>query len=268
MGQRRSRSNRHRATPDADALEVGARVKARRLALDYSFDAFVEELGMGRGYLSELERGLVVPSLTALHRLAEALETTAADLVLGPSEREQLFALTEQLPTSEVRALLQSATKATQTAPTEPPLPLPVVSAKQSRAIPLLWLKPAAGNYSEPQGSGIRAWLEAPRGQGTKKGLFVVQVDGRSMEPSIADGAYVLCRRPWAPSPGQLGIFARTDGRDPEGHARYTLKQYHPRVSTDGNLGGELRPKNPNFAALRPDASGEERPFGQFIKVL
>jgi transcriptional regulator with XRE-family HTH domain len=82
---------RHRVAPDPLAAAVGARVQRLRRAADFTFDAFVEETGLGRGYISELERGLVVPTVGALARVAAALDVTIADLVLGESERERLF---------------------------------------------------------------------------------------------------------------------------------------------------------------------------------
>ena len=54
-------------------------------------DAFVEETGLGRGYVSELERGLVIPTIGTLARVAKALDVTVADLVVGESDRERLF---------------------------------------------------------------------------------------------------------------------------------------------------------------------------------
>lgn len=87
----RSARSRHRHVPDPLAERVGARVRTLRRDADYSFDAFVEETGLGRGYISELERGLVVPTIGTLARLAAALDVTVADLVLGDSDRERLF---------------------------------------------------------------------------------------------------------------------------------------------------------------------------------
>lgn len=72
---------------------------------EFSFDAFVEETGLGRGYVSELERGLVVPGIGALSRIAAALEVTLADLVIGNSDRERLFDDTRTLPTPAIRKL-------------------------------------------------------------------------------------------------------------------------------------------------------------------
>jgi transcriptional regulator with XRE-family HTH domain len=100
---------RHRTQPDPLAKAVGARVRKLREEQAFSFDAFVEETGLGRGYISELERGLVVPTITALAKLATALEVTVADLVLGDSPRERLFEVSRQLDEKSVATLLRQA---------------------------------------------------------------------------------------------------------------------------------------------------------------
>lgn len=92
------------------AQVFGARVRRLRKELNFTFDAFVEEAGLGRGYVSELERGLVVPTLHSLARIAAALELTVTDLVLGDSPRERLFDLTRGLPTSDIDDLIRLAT--------------------------------------------------------------------------------------------------------------------------------------------------------------
>ena len=116
-------ASRHRTSPDPLALAVGVRVRKLRDEQDFSFDAFVEETGLGRGYISELERGLVVPSLHSLSRLATALEVTVADLVLGPSPRERLFDATRGLPETDVQRLLDEAeTRRATLSPAQPPV--------------------------------------------------------------------------------------------------------------------------------------------------
>jgi transcriptional regulator with XRE-family HTH domain len=107
--RRRATNIRHRTKPDPLAKTVGARVRALRVEKDWSFDAFVEETGLGRGYISELERGLVVPSLTSLAKLAAALDVTVADLVLGDSKRDRLYEATRLLPERDVAAVLRKA---------------------------------------------------------------------------------------------------------------------------------------------------------------
>src|ERR1700679_1153422 len=87
----RAPKTRHRTKPDPYAKAVGARVRKLRKERDFTFDAFVEETGLGRGYIRELGRGMGVPTITSLAKVAAALELTVADLVLGNSPREQLF---------------------------------------------------------------------------------------------------------------------------------------------------------------------------------
>jgi transcriptional regulator with XRE-family HTH domain len=84
-------SGRHRHIPDPLAERIGARIRALREDAGIGFDAFIARTGLGRGYVSELERGLVVPSVGSLTCVADALEITLADLVLGSSDRERVF---------------------------------------------------------------------------------------------------------------------------------------------------------------------------------
>ena len=66
---------------------------------------------MGLGYISELERGLVVPTVHALAKVAAALEVTVADLVLGDSVREQIFAATRGVTDGELGPILEKLLK-------------------------------------------------------------------------------------------------------------------------------------------------------------
>lgn len=109
MPPARKKTGKHRVVPDPDAKRVGVRVRALRDEKGFTFDSFVEEVGLGRGYVSELERGLVVPSLHALKKLATALDVTMADLVTGTTSRETLFEITRAMSDEEVRSLVKSA---------------------------------------------------------------------------------------------------------------------------------------------------------------
>lgn len=106
MVRPRSPSPKHRTTPDPLSAKIGARIRALRQEREVSFDAFVEELGAGRGYASELERGLVIPSIAILSKAAEVLGVSIGDLVLvGETPREQVFIATRDLPPGVVRRL-------------------------------------------------------------------------------------------------------------------------------------------------------------------
>jgi transcriptional regulator with XRE-family HTH domain len=124
MATKRQRAPRHRTAPDPLAARIGARVRALRREKAFTFDAFVEETRLGRGYVSELERGLVVPTVAALARVARALEVTIADLVLGDTDREQMFEASRGVAPArlkQIRALLDAA-RAEYVVPPERPL--------------------------------------------------------------------------------------------------------------------------------------------------
>jgi transcriptional regulator with XRE-family HTH domain len=227
-GSKRDAGGRHRATPDPRAERVGARIRQLRRQLEFSFDAFVEETGLGRGYVSELERGLVVPSLSVLARIAQALETTVADLVLDDSPREQLFAMSRTLPPSELYRLMSSVQKVR---PRDDPGRFPFRRVPPGResprtAVPLYSLRPGAHHWSDYQEGSITAWVEPPEGVKPKKGLCIVRVAGRSLEPAVHDGAWCLFDKPWKqPRPHELGIFVK-NGLSPDTGGYFCVRPF------------------------------------------
>ena len=261
--------------PDLGASRVGARVRRLRLEAAFTFDAFVEETGLGRGYVSELERGLVVPSLTTLELIAAALEITPADLVLGSSDRERLFDRARLLGPGEVGRLLRLADKLGPPPSAQVAVPFSVVpeaTARRHRAgLPLLGLRASAGVWSEPQSLAVEGWVIVKLRVSSKRGLFVARVAGRSMEPGVPDGAYGLFQRPWSsPQPREAGRFVKWEGDDA---GRFTLKEYRPepRETEAGDVVmGTLGARNPAHAALLPSSldDAEERTFARLLRVL
>jgi transcriptional regulator with XRE-family HTH domain len=106
---KRNARSRHRDRPDPLAARIGQRIRQLRTEAAFAFDAFVEETGLGRGYVSELERGLVVPGVGTLARVAGALGVTLADLVSGDTERERLFDELRGRPAAVIRAAREAA---------------------------------------------------------------------------------------------------------------------------------------------------------------
>jgi transcriptional regulator with XRE-family HTH domain len=227
-------------------------VRQLRRQAEFSFDAFVEETGLGRGYISELERGLVVPSLAVLARLAAALETTMADLVLGDSPREQLFAMARTLAPSDLYRLIATAQKLRpQDAPHDAPFRrLPKGSARN--AIRLYSIKPSAGLWSDLQeGCSQEVWVAPPEGVRPRKGSFIAQVMGRALEPSIPDGAWCLFAKPWSsPRAHELGVFVKDAAGDtPEAGGYFMVRPY---PASRGRL----------------DEAELGRPCARFVRVL
>jgi transcriptional regulator with XRE-family HTH domain len=108
LGKRKSAG--HRKVPDQNAAAIGQRIRRLRMERELTFDAFVEETGLGRGYVSELERGLVLPNVNVIRRVADVLDLTMADLVLGSSLREKLFEATLGLDTAALERVFAAVT--------------------------------------------------------------------------------------------------------------------------------------------------------------
>jgi transcriptional regulator with XRE-family HTH domain len=113
---------------------LGERIKRLRAEQDFSFDAFVEETGLGRGYISELERGIVVPSFTTLVRVAAALDTSVSALVAtGSTSLEALVDVARSLTDVQQKRLLQEARRLALRKKSPTPRPEPTESKKPRR---------------------------------------------------------------------------------------------------------------------------------------
>ncbi len=109
--KKKTASRRHRNAPDPLAAGVGKRVRALRMERSIGFDALVTTSGLGRGYISELERGLVVPTVGTLARIAAALDVTIADLVIGTTDRERVFEALRTAPRETLAKVIKLATR-------------------------------------------------------------------------------------------------------------------------------------------------------------
>ena len=97
-----------RAEPDPLALEIGQRVRALREAAGLTLEKLAYESDLrSKGHLSSLERGLVMPTVLTLQRIAERLGVLVADLVIipGRSDREQLIDVSRRLPVGTLKKL-------------------------------------------------------------------------------------------------------------------------------------------------------------------
>ena len=74
--------------------QMGPNIRKRMTTLGMKQNALAEKVGISPGYLSEILSGKKQPSLDTLERLAEALETSPADLHGAPAPRAHGFAET------------------------------------------------------------------------------------------------------------------------------------------------------------------------------
>ena len=134
----------------------------------------------------------------------------------------------------------------------------PRPSERYRTCVPLVPLKAAAGAFGDPQridDDDSFAWVAIETTRALHRGMFVAQVVGKSMEPTIADGAYCLFAAPVGGSrQGKTVLVRMQDAADPESGERYTVKRYESEKEGDGDSWRHtkitLKPLNPDFEPI------------------
>lgn len=138
-------------------------------------------------------------------------------------------------------------------------------------------MKIAAGAFSDPQQAGDDdwEWVAVETNHRLRFGMFVAQVVGRSMEPTIPDGAHCLFRAPVEGSrQGKAVLVQLRDATDPETRERYTVKRYESQKAKAGDSWRHeritLRPANPEFApiVLSDAREGQLQVVAELVEVL
>ena len=75
---------------ELDYTKIGMRIARRRRALGLKQAQVEEQAGLGYKYLSNIERGISIPSVEVIMRLAAALDTTPDAFLVGTERREDL----------------------------------------------------------------------------------------------------------------------------------------------------------------------------------
>ena len=146
--------------------------------------------------------------------------------------------------------------------------------------LPLIPLKAAAGLFSDPQlipdDSEWEQWVSVEAGRKLRRGMFVAQVVGKSMEPRIPDGSYCLFSSPVEGSrQGKIVLVQLRSETDPESGARYTVKRYESEKShgEDGawrHVKITLKPLNTSFSPIVLAEEDEDSlaVIAEFLQVL
>ena len=166
------------------------------------------------------------------------------------------------------------------TAKVVPFLPRTVEPAPEDRyitCVPLVPLKAAAGGFSDRQyiEDDDFEWVAVESRHRLRKGMFVAQVVGRSMEPAIPDGAWCLFRAPVEGTRQSKTVLVQLrDATDPETGQRYTVKRYRSEKAKKGDSWRHeritLEPVNPDFEpiVLTGADEGEFQVIAELVEVV
>lgn len=72
-----------------DYKEIGKRIAARRKQLGLKQSEVEERADLSYKYLSNIERGISIPSTEVIMRLASALEATPNEFLIGTNQSEE-----------------------------------------------------------------------------------------------------------------------------------------------------------------------------------
>ena len=142
----------------------------------------------------------------------------------------------------------------------------PTSEKREGACVPLVPLGIAAAAFGDPHGvPDASEWerVEVDTAQPLRPGMFVAQVQGRSMEPGVQDGSYCLFTSPVTGTPqGRIVLVRLRDTVDPDSGEPFTVKQYRSEKATDSGGWRHVRivlePTNPAFTPIGLTAEDEE----------
>ena len=144
-------------------------------------------------------------------------------------------------------------------------------------AVPIYNIKVAATNFSDPQFYEEFRWAELPMQVSPKKGYFIAQVIGESMNKKIPNSSYCLFEEYTAGSKnGEIVLAECTSIQDGDYGSGYTIKEYNSmkNFSEDSFRHEYIVLKPLSYDAtfeniiLYPDETIKFRVRGVFKKVL
>jgi phage repressor protein C with HTH and peptisase S24 domain len=168
------------------------------------------------------------------------------------------------------------------TQPARPAIVTPKPKDRYVTCVPLMPLTVAAGSFGggdsieEEQGKDDDfEWTTPKTNHRLRKGMFVAQVSGKSMEPLIRDGAWCLFRSPLEGSRHNAIVLVQLrDMKDPETGERYTVKRYSSQKAAKGDTWRHtkivLSPINQAYEPIVITENAEERVrvLAEFVEVL
>ncbi len=156
----------------------------------------------------------------------------------------------------------------------------PTAAERYVSCLPLIPLKAAAGAFGDPQGipedSEWEKWVAVDMGRKLRRGMFVAQVVGKSMEPRIPDGSYCVFSAPVEGTRQGKIVLAQLRGAvDPESGERYTVKRYESEKSSEADgtwrhVTITLHPINRDFQpiVLTTEEEGAVAVIAEFVALV
>lgn len=141
------------------------------------------------------------------------------------------------------------------------------------RFLPVYSLKAAAGYFGNGEAVEPDGWVEVDSLGKLDENMFVARAVGRSMEPKIQDGDYIVFRgNPTGSRIGKIVLAQYRGPEDPETGGAYTVKKYQSEKVPDEESGWRheriiLSPLNPEFSpiVLDEEQAGSVKVIAEYV---
>lgn len=142
--------------------------------------------------------------------------------------------------------------------------------------LPVYSLKAAAGYFGSGEAVEPEGWIEAAGVGRLDERMFVCRAVGRSMEPTIRDGDYIVFRaKPAGTRQGKIVLAQYRGPADPDTGGSFTVKRYSSEKATSDEGGWRhtrvsLSPTNPDYQPilLTEDDADSVAILAEFVTVL
>ncbi len=263
------------------ALSIGQRVRTLRVSQGLTQEKLAYESGLhSKGTLSKIEAGQQLATVAVLELLARRLGVELLDLFVTPDEglpRHDLIEATRGRSAGELEALLLGLSRVAAPEPAEPFVEAqrPTARLDPPRIIPLLGLDVAAGSFEGGHADPRTRWVRPETTRRLHEGCFVARVVGRSMEPTLLDGAWAIFSRRVSDNPTGRVVIAQYGGLvDADTAASYTVKRFRGVQAPPGSESPwdevRLEPDNRAFASIvvRRERLGDLTIVAELVEVL
>ena len=141
--------------------------------------------------------------------------------------------------------------------------------------LPVYGLKAAAGYFADGEAVEPEGWIEAAGVGRLDERMFVCRAVGRSMEPTIRDGDYLVFRaKPEGTRQGKIVLAQYQGPADPDTGGAFAVKRYRSekRKTADGweHAKVTLSPTNPDYEpiVLTDEGTNQVQVVAEFLTVL
>ena len=240
-----------------------------------------EEAGASASQLQVAVQGLCAPRrlLDMIRDFIVFEDDGGGELAKKMAGYHQYHAVREAVGQTLRATRMQDEQKAALVQPFRPVIVPPDPRTRYVNTAPLVPLKAAAGAFGDPQHfpADDFEWTKVRPRRPLRRGMFVAQVVGQSMEPAIPDGAWCLFSAPVEGTrQGKTVLVELRDEIDPETGERYTVKRYESeKAAHDGDdrwrhARVTLKPRNPRFQpiVLAPTHEGQVQVVAELVEVL